>query len=174
MIETYDGEIFVDGAAPPPPPTSRTRADGEGQEWGTGVSYYLPATTATATVVYERVLLKMRDPTTPPKVKKTCAKWAKPWPGSKICVGWKLEYKWFNLTATLRVTTAKPVDIKSAVEDCLKEGAIIALLTGIATGGSAAAAAAAAAIEACLYRKLAANLLNVSIDLSHEWDDNWG
>jgi len=170
-----DGEIYVYGATPPLPPAADPEDTLAEREWGTGVAYRLPENTRSGeTTLYERVLLRTKDPTTLPKTRSVCAKWAKPWPGSKICVGWKLQYKWFWVTATLRVTTTVPTDIGKVVEECLKEAAVIAAITAIVTGGSAAAAAAEKALEACLLRKLADKLLNVSVVLSHNWDQNWG
>lgn len=71
----------------------------------------------------------------------------------------------------LRVSTAKPIDVKEIVEDCLREGAIAATIAAILTGGTAAAAAAAGAIEICLVRKLGDQLLTVSVNLEHYWGE---
>lgn len=168
---TPDGEIYIAGNKPPQPPSQSAAAEAEEREWGTGVGYHVKPDDGGP--LYERVLLKTKDPTTLPRTRSVCVKWAKPWPGSKICIGWKLQFKWFWVIATLRVSTAGPVDISKAVEECLKEAAIIAAIAAIVTGGSAAAATAASALQACLYRKLGDALLSVSVSLSHEWSQDW-
>ncbi len=162
-----DGHLYLGENEPPPPPSARL-VNEDGEWWGTGVLHRIEELRATETVLYERTLLKTKDPTTPPHVRKKCVKKVH-YPGGWTCIGWKFEYQWFYVMATLRVTTKSPVDIKSAVEDCLKQGAIAAAIAAIITGGSGAPAAAAAAIKSCLVVKLGQNLLNVSVDLSHEW-----
>lgn len=162
----FDGLLYLGDNAPPPPPSAARTAEGEW--WGTGVLHHFEELRNAETVLYERALLKTKDPTTLPHVRKKCVKKVH-YPGGWTCIGWKIEYQWFYVMATLRVTTKAPVDIKSAVEECLKQGAIAAAIAAILTGGSGAAAAAAAAIKSCLVIKLGENLLNVSVDLSHEW-----
>lgn len=162
----FDGVLYLGDNVPPPPPSAE-RSDGD-EMWGTGVLHHFDNARTAEVVLYERGLLRTKDPTTLPHVRKKCVKKVT-YPGGWTCIGWKIEYKWFFVMATLRVTTKTPVDIKADVEECLKQGAIVAAIAAILTGGSGAAAAAAAAVKSCLLIKLGENLLNVSIDLSHEW-----
>lgn len=163
----FDGLLYLGDNIPPAPPSGE-RAGPDEAWWGTGVLHHFDPSRAATGVLYERALLKTKDPTTPPHVRKKCVKKFK-YPGGWTCIGWKIEYQWFYVMATLRVTTKTDVDIRSAVEDCLKQGAIAAAVAAIVTGGSGAPAAAAAAIKSCLMVKLGETLLHVSIDLSHEW-----
>ncbi|MBG7616632.1 hypothetical protein IWC96_15255 [Brevundimonas sp. BAL450] len=162
-----DGMIYLGDQTPPLPPSMSGGAGDDDTSWDAAVMHKIDDAAAPNGVIYERVLLKTKDPTSLPHVKKTCAKWIRPWSGGKICVGWKLEYRWLYVTATLRVSTGEPVDIGAEVEACLKQGAIAMAIAAILTGGSGAPAAAAAAIKSCLAAKLGANLLSVSVDLSH-------
>jgi len=159
----FDGMLYLGDNAPPAPPSFEQEDD-----WGAGVLHHFEPAKSAQTVLFERALLRTKDPTTLPHVRKKCVRKFR-YPGGWTCIAWKLEYQWFFVKATLRVTTNTPVDIKSAVEDCLKQGAIIAAIAGVLTGGSGAAAAAAAAVKSCLLVKLGENLLHVSVDLSHEW-----
>jgi hypothetical protein len=121
---------------------------------------------------FERVLMVTKDPTTPPHVRKKCVKWAHVGP-MKTCIGWRIDYQWFYVRAVLRVGASEGTDVKDAVEECLKQGAIAALVAAILSGGTAAAGAAAEAVKICLVRKLGEKILSVSIDLEHYWG-NWG
>lgn len=164
-----DGELYLGGSVPPD--ASARNSTGHEDWWGTGAAYeYTASPAGIKSVLYERVLLVTKDPTTLPHTRSKCVKWAQIGP-IRTCVGWKVEVQWFFVRAILRVSTSVPTDIGGAVEDCLKEGAIAAAIAAILTGGTAAASAAAAAVKACLVRKLGDQILAVSIDLEHYWGD---
>jgi hypothetical protein len=119
---------------------------------------------AESTNVYEKVLARWRDPLSPPHVRNSCAKWLKTkFPRAKVCVGWKVEYRWIYRTAILNVTVADQSDIKGIVQDCLTSSAVAAAIAAIVSGGTAAAGAAESALKACLLLKLKENLVGVSI-----------
>ncbi len=122
-------------------------------------------------VVIDKVIFKYKDLTSLPKTKNKCAKWFKPWGGAKICVGWSLKKKWLYRIGHLRVTLIDEKDGKRIVEECVKTGAVAAILAGVFSGGSAAVGAAKVAIEACLVSKLGDKLVSVSLKVkSHRGD----
>jgi hypothetical protein len=162
---TADGELYIGGQSPPPSPSRTTRAANDDTYFAEGPRYELDGVQPDVAVLYERILARWKDPTSPPHAREVCVKWAK-WPGGKTCVGWKLEYRWIYRTAVLKVTTGVDADIGKAVESCLTEAAIMAAVAAIVSGGSAAVAAAEAALKACLLRKLGENLLTVSVTIT--------
>jgi hypothetical protein len=163
-----DGQLFLGDNLPPDSTTRHQRASAEDFAWGTQADYELVE--PDSGIIYERVLLVTKDPTTLPHSRAKCAKWVRIGP-IKTCIGWTVNLQWYYVRAVLRVSTAKPIDIKDIVEDCLREGAIAAAIAAIITGGSAAAAAAAGAVEVCLARKLGDRLLTVSVSLEHYWGE---
>ena len=167
---TTDGELYLSGSNPPPPP-SYSDSDFEGSYnsdalFGEKIRYQLDNDRNADTTLYERVLFKTKDPTSPPHTREVCVKWCRVGP-LKTCCGWKIQYRWLYVTCVIRVTTSTPANIKDAVEDCLKQAAVVAAITAVISGGTAAIAAAEAAMEACLLSKFGSNLLTVSIDLNH-------
>jgi hypothetical protein len=164
-----DGQLFL-GDNLPPDAAIRHHRGGDEQSvlWGTQAAYEIVK--PHNGVIYERVLLVTKDPTTLPHSRAKCAKWVRIGP-VKTCVGWTINWQWLYVRAVLLVSTAEPIDVKDIVEDCLREGAIAAAIAAILTGGTAAAAAAAGAIEVCLMRKLGEQLLTVSVNLEHYWGE---
>lgn len=172
--DDLDGILYLANNAPP---DANARWDDRGpdQTWpGAGPSSQVDPTRVGErgqNAFFERVLMVTKDPTTPPHIRKKCVKWAHVGP-VKTCVGWKFEYQWFYVRAVLRVGSTEGTDVRDAVEECLKQGAIAALIAAIFSGGTAAAAAAEEAIKVCLVRKLGEKILSVSVALEHYWG-NW-
>jgi len=170
-----DGELFLSGSNPPLP-QSRSKSDIEssyysnGELFGETIRYQLDKDDKAETTLFERVLFKTKDPTSLPNTREKCVKWCRVGP-VKTCCGWKIQYRWLYVTCVIKVTTSTPVNINDAVEDCLKQGAIVAAITVIISGGTAAIPAAEAAFKACLLSKLGNNLLSVSISLHHNRGD---
>lgn len=163
MKENLDGELYLYDAAPPD-----LAAFINLDEENPGAFELLEADTdkaLTNRVIFERAIFKYKDPTSPPHTKKECAKWAKPWPGSKICVGWKIQYRWVYRIGIIRVGAISESEARTALEDCLKQSAIAAAIAGIASGGSAAVAAAEIVLKACLATKLGEKLISLSISV---------
>lgn len=122
-------------------------------------------------VIFQRLLAKWIDPTTPPKIRNKCVKMCGTGPFTTCC-GWKLQKKWYYREATLIVSTKVPDDIKKAIEGCIKVAAIAAVIAAIVSGGSAAVATAEKMLTACLTEKLGSNLASVKINLNGGWG-NW-
>lgn len=118
---------------------------------------------------YERILAVWKDPLTPPKTRMRCVKWAKPWPGSKICVSWAVDEQWMYVRAILGVTWPDEAAAKAATEQCLKEAAVMAALAAILSGGAAALPAFERAMTTCLVRQL-----NGQVGLSVRTQSYWG
>jgi hypothetical protein len=158
-----DAEIYIGDESPPPTDADTERMLSASEFWAEQ-----PADDETKLaadeVVYQRTLAKWKDPTTPPHVKKECARWFRSkFPRIKTCVGWTLRYQWLYRVAELRVVAADQTDLKNAVEQCLIESAVVGVIAGIASGGNAAIAAAEIALKICLARKLAENAFTISI-----------
>ncbi|MES3082440.1 hypothetical protein [Sphingomonas faeni] len=167
--DKVDGQLFLGDNLPPDAAARYQRGSGQETDlWGTQPTYEI--VDPDNGVLYERVLLLTKDPTTLPHSRAKCSKWVRIGT-AKICVGWTVNWQWYYVRAVLRVSTANPIDIKDIVEDCLREGAIAAAIAAIITGGGAAAAAAGAAVEVCLTRKLSDQLLTVTVKLEHFWGE---
>ena len=169
-----DGELFLSGSNPPEPPSyddtdieSRYKTEAF---WGEKIRYQLERNTNSKTTLFERVLFETKDPTSLPHTREKCVKWCNVGP-IKTCCGWKIQYRWLYVTCILRVTTSTPVNIKDAVEDCLKQAGVVAAIIAIISGGTTAIAAAEAAMKACLISKIGSNLLTASINLHHDRGD---
>ncbi|WP_196888229.1 hypothetical protein [Aureivirga sp. CE67] len=161
MAEKFEGELYI-GDLTPPQLTDFDNLDDE----NAGAFELMEADSAEdANVVYDRVIFKYKDPTSPPHTRKKCGKWSKPLPGVKICVGWTINYRWLYRIGHVRVTTISGTNAKNALEECLKQSAIAALIAGVASGGSAAAAAAEIALKACLASKIGDKLISVSVNI---------
>jgi hypothetical protein len=117
-----DGQLFL-GDNLPPDAAIRHHRGGDEQYvlWGTQAAYEIVK--PLNGVIYERVLLLTKDPTTLPHSRAKCAKWVRIGP-VKTCVGWTINWQWLYVRAVLLVSTAEPIDVKDIVEDCLREGAI--------------------------------------------------
>jgi hypothetical protein len=171
---TMDGQLFLSDSNPPEPPsyadTDIETLNSSEALWGEDFRYYLKRENLDENTIFERVLFKTKDPTSLPHTRKKCVKMCSAGP-AKFCCGWKIQYRWLYVTGVLRVTTSAPVNIKDAVEDCLKQAGVVAAITAVVSGGTAAIAAAEAALKACLLSKLGNNLLTVSINLHHQRGD---
>tara|TARA_B100001179_G_scaffold209480_1_gene175442 strand:- start:730 stop:1248 length:519 start_codon:yes stop_codon:yes gene_type:complete len=159
--ENIDGEIFLEKGGEPPVYDIEDHED----EFETVV---LEDATSFAELssngIFEKTLAKWRDPTSPPHIKKKCAKWIRTgFPPMKICVGWTLKYRWIYRTAILRVRAPGQDDIDAIVHDCLKKSAVAAVIAGVASGGAAALKAAEAALLTCLKSELSDAEIEVSI-----------
>lgn len=93
-------------------------------------------------------LARWTDPLTPPQGPwVSCAKWAKPWPGAKICVGHNYRWKYMDCRLFAHITTPKPELLldraKAAVEQAAVKTALVELLKGAASGGASASTAGA-------------------------------
>lgn len=123
--------------------------------------------------VYRRRIANWRDPFTVPNSKITCLR--REW---GICVEFKTEFKYLYVNLFVVVTVADVSDIQGIVENCLREAAVIAAISGIlaavTTGGAALEAAKVAFItvfKACLIRRISEGEL---IDVRLEQETYWG
>ncbi|MEE9407777.1 MAG: hypothetical protein V3V28_06865 [Polaribacter sp.] len=169
-----EGTIYV-SQKPPLPPSSEnnTTHDTENNLISTYTIINDNSTNnsdGTKSVLFDRVLVDMLDPLTPPKTRTSCAKTcSSKFPPVSFCCGWKTEFKHMYVRYTLRVSVTKPMDIKKSVEECLLTGAVVAALSAFATGGASAIPAAEGAIYACLKSKIASSLLSVNIYSTSRW-----
>ncbi len=168
MENQFEGELYLEDLTPP----QLSDFDNLDDENANSFDLLEVDNNASDNVVFDRVIFKYKDPTSPPHTKKKCGKWAKPVPGVKICVGWTIKYRWLYRIGHVRVTTISEAGAKKALEECLKQGAIAGLIAGIASGGSAAVAAAEIALKACLASKLGDKLVSVSINIKSS-RGNW-
>ena len=136
---------------------------------------------AGAETYWKRVLHDGIDPFTPPQTKVSCAKWAYPWIGAKICIGHKLECKY--MTSAIEISVQGPDNIGTHIEGQVREcansalqtGAVSALVSAILTGGTGAwdvfFATTGAEFQRCVIQ------LNPGLDLHYEntssWQPNW-
>jgi hypothetical protein len=128
--------------------------------------------------LYKKTLAKWKDPLTLPHSRMSCAKWAKPWPGAKICIGHKYQWQFMYCKVDLTVSGPTFDGAKKAVTDCLATGAAVGAAAGIiavvGTGGSALPAAMnafASTFESCLKSK-AAGALGIQLSQTCGWG-NW-
>ncbi len=164
---TLDGELYLEDNLPPDLSTFENLDDEVPNSFE-----LLEADKAVAqNVIYERAIFKYKDPTSPPHTKKECAKWSKPLPGTKICVGWTIRYRWLYRIGYIRIVTISETDAKKALEECLAISSIAALIAGVASGGSAAIAAGELALKACLAAKLGDKLLSLTIQIKSSRGD---
>lgn len=103
-----DGEVLIvpEGweveAAPPVEADERPGPDG-GYLYIDEADAAADATGEKSTVLKKK-LARWKDPFTLPKSRVSCSKWAKPWPGSKICVGHKVQWRWMYCDVSLVVS----------------------------------------------------------------------
>lgn len=169
--EILDGQIFLDEADLP---SQRETLPEDEVVWESDETHpyeIVVDVDLKSGVIFQRLLAKWVDPTTPPKIKNKCVKMCGTGP-FRTCCGWKLQKKWYYRKANLIVSTREPADIKKAVESCIKVAAIAAAIAAIVSGGSAAAAIANEMLTACLTEKLGNNLVSVRISLNGGWG-NW-
>ena len=129
--------------------------------------------------IWRRKLFRTKNPfAAKPKVRPRCVKWAKPWPGAKICVGHKYQWKYMYTSGILIVSLKGDKNARVAIEECLKDAAsaaaIAAIVGAIASGGAGVGVATDIFVKiftACLVSKLGQDLLSVDLDLQHAWGD---
>lgn len=123
------------------------------------------------------VIHRGRDPFTPPQTKIVWVNSSIP--GLKTPV---IKYKWMNSEVILIVTGPDEADVKTAVEDCLRQAtikaAISALAAGYLSGGTAAITLAvttfATSVDSCMESKLQRELnISAEISSSSHWDADW-
>lgn len=165
--KSLDGELYLDDNLPPDMSSFENLDD----EVPNSFELLEADKSVAQNVIFERAIFKYKDPTSPPHTKKECAKWAKPWPGAKICVGWTIRYRWLYRIGYIRIETITETDAKRALEDCLAISAIAALIAGVASGGSAAIAAAEVSLKSCLAAKLGDKLLSLTIQIKSSRGD---
>ncbi len=175
-----DGMIYINGNQPPAPPSSENNTTHHDSDDNLLTTYTIVNDNSTnnsdgaKSVLFDRVLVDMLDPLTPPKTRTKCVKdCSSDFPPVRFCCGWKTQFKHMYVRYTLRVSVANPMDIKKIVEECLLTGAVVAALSAFATGGSAAIPAAKSAIYACLKAKISSSLLSVEIYTNSRWG-SWG
>lgn len=134
-----------------------------------GRRFYLERSLAPTRTIYERTLARWKDPFTPPQSRAECVKWATG-PGFKICIGWKVQWKWMYTTAYTRVSTADPEDIPRAINECLVTAAVAGALAAVVSGGSAAIPTFEGVLKGCLVVKLK-SLVSVATWTSSGWGD---
>jgi hypothetical protein len=157
LAQKIDGEIYLE-ESDVPPPTQRGMS-GNFPPFGLERTFQFEnPNKGVKNAIYERQIARWKDPLTLPHSRSECAKWATghiPFDGDyKICVGWKIQWQWMYVSAFLRVTTANPQDIGSAIDECFKTAAVAAAIAAIVTGGSAAIGTFESVMKACLVAKL--------------------
>lgn len=134
------------------------------------VSLLLPTAALAQSASQHRLeLASWRDPLTPPQGPwVSCSKWAKPWPGSKICIGHKYQWKYMDCKLYANMTTQTPQILldraKAAVERAAVKSALAELIKSVSTGG-ASLATAGVTFTALLKEELAAQSVDAAIDL---------
>lgn len=128
--------------------------------------------------VWEKEIASWPDPFTVPHSRSECVKWAYPWPGSKICIGWKVQWQKMYGHLWLIVTLAIPGDIEGAINDALRDATVAATLAGVVTafvaGGAGAGQAAADTFAASFQADLAARITQKIIKVRAENRTAWG
>lgn len=168
MVEKFDGELYLEAFTPP------QLSDFENLDEEVANSFELLEidTQKERKVIYDRVIFKYIDPTSPPHTKKICGKWAKPIPGVKVCVGWTIKKRWLYRIGYIRVTTISDTDASIILEECLKESLIAGILARIISGNEAIIPAAEKVLNECLSKKLKNKLLSVFIQIKSS-RGNW-
>ncbi len=166
---TADGYIWIESSELPPVPNVQL-GDLDTDE---GSSHQIVfeehwSNQTNGRLVWSRRLMDWTDPTTPPKTRTKCVKYATVGP-IKTCVGWKTETKWLRKTATIIVSLKTAADIKKDIDNCVKTAAIIAAIAAIKSGGTAAIAALERTFFACLQAKLGANIVSVKLNINSRW-----
>lgn len=131
-----------------------------------------------AAPIWEKQLAVWKDPFTLPNSRMECVKWAKPWPGAKICVGHKYQWQWMYGHLWLTITLAEPADIAQAINESLRDAAVAACIAGIlgavSTGGAAFEAARdafVAVFEVSLAKRITTKLISVRAHNRPAWGD---
>ena len=172
MEDALDGELYLADSKPPAPPTySSGQTQDADRAYGECIHYRFETDPKVEDVLFERVLAKWKDPTSPPHTREKCVKWCTVGP-LKTCCGWKIQYRWLYRWAVLKVSTNKPVNIGAAVEKCLSQAAIAAAVASIVSGGGAAAAVASEMFRSCLMHELGDQIVSVAISL-HDRRGDW-
>ena len=125
---------------------------------------------------YEKPIAQWRDPFSTRGPRVSCAKWAYPWPGAKICIGHKYQWQFMECSLYLVVTAPDGRDLKRAVERALRTGAVAAALAALvaaAVGGPAGVAAAKEAFLIAFNAALTVEITDatVSLDQRCNWSD---
>lgn len=127
--------------------------------------------------VLVRRLASWKDPATLPHSRMECVKWCSVTPWDKWCCGHKYQLQWMYVDLMARVTVATPQDVAAALEDCMREAAVVAALSAVLmaiTAGPAAVEVARATFApvllACLGRKLK-EIVGVDVYLSTHWGE---
>jgi hypothetical protein len=122
--------------------------------------------------IYRRKIAGWRDPFTLPNTRLTCLREVRIPGDGYVCVEFKTEYQWLYVDLFVVVVVATPYDLKSIVEECLKQSAIAAaiaaIIVAVGSGGAALAAAKEVflvAFQACLVLKIKqGDLLSVRLE----------
>lgn len=114
-------------------------------------------------------LAKWTDPLTPPQGPwVSCSKWAKPFPGTKICVGHTYRWKYMDCKLFAKISTPKPTflldKVKSAIGRATVKTALVELLKGASSGG-ASTSTAGATFVALLTEELQASIDSPDVKL---------
>lgn len=166
IIDSLDGQLYVFDNLPPDIEGFEGLGDEDPLEFDLlEVDSDINLKSTGRNVLFERTLFKIKDPTSLPHTRKRCGKWAKPMPGVKICVGWTIQYRWIYRIGSVKIATISEAGARSALEKCLKEAAVVALIGAIVSGGVGAVAAGEAALSRCLTEKLGDKLISVSINV---------
>lgn len=99
-----------------------------------------------------------------PEMKLECSKWAKPWPGAKICIGHTYKFKQHAFFIEVNTPNLEK-EVEQALRRAFERSMIAALAAAAATPGEVAikSAAAFAAFKATLYASMSADTLLQSI-----------
>jgi hypothetical protein len=136
------------------------------------------AGSAISQTVWAQNVANWQDPFTPPHSRAECVKWAYPWPGSKVCVGWKVQWQYMYGHLWIVITLATPGDIAAAITAALRDAtvaaALAAVVTAFTTDGAAAGAAAASTFEEVFESDLAARIAEKIISVDVQNRAAWG
>ena len=129
--------------------------------------------------VVDETLARYIDPLTPPKLRNSCAKWARgriPFDGEwKTCIGWKTEFKCMENRWVVIATGPDGYgfgDLTEDLKECAATSAVAAAVAALVSGGSAAAPTATEAFKLCLSAKVG-GLVAVRIENHSGWTE-WG
>lgn len=127
------------------------------------------APVANAGVSIEKKVAHFADPTAGTRTR--CAKWAKPWPGSKICVGHAYEVMDRKFYIVVKGPDADRA-VMNLLNEALVAAAAAAVGAGVSTSGAAALPAAKTAFVGYLSTRGAQRLISqysISFDHRTSW-----
>ena len=128
---------------------------------------------------FEKKIAKWRDPHAQPLVRTRCSSWAVPWPGAKVCVGWKVESQPLYVDLVLQIDLEEPEDIEPAIAETLKEGTIISAISSVVSaamatgldGSQAARDSFVPLFRDSLTQRISKEILSIRLDAYSYWGE---